>query len=380
MNEFFDIEKLEKYKGWLKKITQYFNYKKVDDRNLWDFLTNQLSFNEGDLYDLKLSLMFLYTNYFDTDGLYDNLDINEIQNKIENVDNDDYNDYQMALAEFLELPPFLMDDQDYGHYGYGTTIIDLTTNTEYAVYKDDEVDDAYDEWKDDYLQQSYIDDLYDVESFIEIEMGGYAMRELIDSLVDDQLDSMDEDEILERSGYDSKKEDLEENILSNKGRIEEIEDKLDDLRYDLDSNESELDDYVSDNDEGDYDDEIEDLDYTIEQIRSEISELESEMEELESLIEDEEDSLERILEDAKEELRDSLYEDMEYDIDSNPLGYLYDHLGYSYSDIVDGGYGYFDDQAYKEQMFDDYSRGDNLGTGYEEEIGYKGNYYWIYEL
>jgi len=82
MNEFFNIDDLDNYKGWLKKITQYFNYKKVDDRNLWDFLTNQLSFNEGDLYDLKLSLIFLYTNYFDTDGLYDNLDINEIQNKI----------------------------------------------------------------------------------------------------------------------------------------------------------------------------------------------------------------------------------------------------------------------------------------------------------
>ena len=373
MNEFLNINKLGVYKKLLKKITQYFNYKKVDDRNLWNFLTNQLSYNEGDLYDLKLSLMFLYTNYVNSDGSFDNLDINEIQKDIENVDNDNYNDYQMALAEFLELPPFLMDDQNYGHYGYGTTIIDLTTNTEYAVYKDDEVDDAYDEWKDDYLQQSYIDDLYDVESFIEIEMGGYAMRELIEDLVDNYLDGMDEDEILEKSGYDSKKEDLEENILSNKGRIEEIEDKLDDLRYDLDSNESELDDYVSDNDEGDYDDEIEDLEYTIEQNRSEISELES-------LIEDEEDSLERILEDAKEELRDSLYEDMEYDIDSNPLGYLYDHLGYSYSDIVDGGYGYFDDQAYKEQMFDDYSRGDNLGSGYEEDISYKGTYYWIYEL
>jgi len=380
MNEFLNINKLGVYEKLLKNITKYFNYEKVDNRKLWNFLTNQLSYNEGDLYDLKLSLMFLYTNYVNSDGSFDNLDINEIQKDIENVDNDDYNDYQMALAEFLELPPFLMDDQDYGHYGYGTTIIDLTTNTEYAVYKDDEVDDAYDEWKDDYLQQSYLDDLYDVESFIEIEMGGYVMRELIDSLVDDQLDSMDEDEILERSGYDSKKEDLEENILSNKGRIEEIEDKLDDLRYDLDSNESELDDYVSDNDEGDYDDEIEDLDYTIEQIRSEISELESEMEELESLIEDEEDSLERILEDAKEELRDSLYEDIENDIDSDPLEYLYNHIGYSYSDIVDGGYGYFDDQAYKEQMFDDYSRGDNLGSGYEEDISYKGTYYWIYEL
>ena len=145
MNEFLNINKLGVYEKLLKNITKYFNYEKVDNRNLWNFLTNQLSYNEGDLYDLKLSLMFLYTNYVNSDGSFDNLDINEIQKDIENVDNDDYNDYQMALAEFLELPPFLMDDQDYGHYGYGTTIIDLTTNTEYAVYKDDEVDDAYDE-------------------------------------------------------------------------------------------------------------------------------------------------------------------------------------------------------------------------------------------
>ena len=124
MNEFFDIEKLEKYKGWLKKITQYFNYKKVDGNKLWDFLTNQLSFNEDQWYDLKLSLIFLYVNFFDSDGQYDNLDINEIQNKLNYVDDDEYNDYQFALAEFLELPPFLMDDQGYGHYDYGASIID----------------------------------------------------------------------------------------------------------------------------------------------------------------------------------------------------------------------------------------------------------------
>ena len=380
MNEFFDIEKLEKYKGWLKKITQYFNYKKVDGNKLWDFLTNQLSFNEDQWYDLKLSLIFLYVNFFDSDGQYDNLDINEIQNKLNYVDDDEYNDYQFALAEFLELPPFLMADQEYGHYNYGTTIIDLSTNTEYAVYKDDEVDEAYHEWKIDYLDQSYLEDLYDIESFIEIEMDSYPMRELIDSMVDDDLVNMDDDEILERSGYDSKKQDLEENISSNKSRIEEIESKLDDLMYDLDSNESELEDYINDNDEGDYDDEIEDLEYTIEQNRSEISELESEMEELESLVEDEEDSLERILEDAKEELRDSIYEDIEYDIDSDPLGYLAGNLGYSFDDIVNSGFGYFDRDSYMDQMFDDYERANNLGQGYEEEISYKGNNYWIYEL
>ena len=383
MEEFFDIEKLEKYKGWLKKINKYFNYERITLYKLWEFLTEQLSFNEGQYYDLKLALMFLYGNFIRSGNDDDSIDMIEyvdVERLLVDGLGANYGDKQMALSELLDIPAFLLEEAGYSHYGDGLTFNDLTTNTEYVVYDEDEVDEAYYEWKDTYVSDSYLEDLYDIEYYIDIDMGSYAMRELIETQVDDMIDNYSEDEILERSGYDHVKSELIEDIENFQQRLEDIESEIEDLNDDIDTIESEIEDYINDNDEGDYDDEIEELEYSLESIRSEISDKESEMEDIKSQEEYKQDELDNVLEEATDELKETLESDITYDIEQDPLDYLNSNLGLSYSDIIDSGYGDFERDRYIDDMFDDYDRGDNLGTGREEEIDYDGVTYFIYEL
>jgi predicted nucleic acid-binding Zn-ribbon protein len=383
MEGFFDIEKLEKYKGWLKKINKYFNYERVTLIKLWKFLSEQLSFNEGQYYDLKLALMFLYDNFIRSGNDDDSIDMIEyvdVERLLVDGLGSNYEDKQMVLSELLDIPAFLLSDQGYSHYGDGLTFNDLTSGLEYVVYDEDEVDEAYDEWKDTYVSESYLDELYDIEDYIDIDMDSYVMRELIETQVDDMMDNYSEDEILERSGYDHVKSELIEDIENFEQRLEDIESEIEDLNDNIDTIESEIQDYINDNDEGDYDDEIEELEYSLESIRSDISDKESEMEDIESQKEYKQDELDNVLEEATDELKETLESDITYDIEQDPLDYLNSNLGLSYSDIIDYGYGDFEKDRYIDDMFDDYERGDNLGTGREEEIDYDGVTYFIYEL
>jgi prefoldin subunit 5 len=327
--------------------------------------------------------MFLYDNFIRSGNDDDSIDMIEyvdVERLLVDGLGSNYEDKQMVLSELLDIPAFLLSDQGYSHYGDGLTFNDLTSGLEYVVYDEDEVDEAYDEWKDTYVSESYLDDLYDIEDYIDIDMGSYVMRELIETQVDDMMDNYSEDEILERSGYDHVKSELIEDIENFEQRLEDIESEIEDLNDNIDTIESEIQDYINDNDEGDYDDEIEELEYSLESIRSDISDKESEMEDIESQKEYKQDELDNVLEEATDELKETLESDITYDIEQDPLEYLNSNLGLSYSDIIDYGYGDFEKDRYIDDMFDDYERGDNLGTGREEEIDYDGVTYFIYEL
>ncbi len=383
MEEFFDIEKLDKYKGWLKKINKYFNYNRVSITKLWTFLTEQLSFNEGQYYDLKLALMFLYDNFIRSGNDDDSIDMIEyvdVERLLVDGLDTNYEDKQMVLSELLVIPAFLLQEQGYNHYGDGLIFNNLTSGLDYVVYDEDEVDAAYDEWKDNYVSDSYLEDLYDIEYYIDMDMDSYSMRELIETQVDDMMVDYSEDEILERSGYDNVKSKLMEDIENFNQRLVDIESEIEDLNDDIDTIESEIEDYINDNDEGDYDDEIEELEYSLESIRSEISDKESEMEDIESQKEYKQDELDNVLEEATDELKETIESDITHDIEQDPLDYLTSYMGFSYSDIIEYGYGDFERDRYIENMFEDYERGDNLGTGTEEEIDYEGVTYFIYEL
>jgi hypothetical protein len=380
MEEFFDIEKLDNYKGWLKKITQYFNYEKVNPKKIWDFLSEQLSFNGGEWYNLKLSLLFLYTYFHDTDGQYDELDKSTILEKINDFI---YDDYVMALSGILDVPLFLMVEQDYGHYGYGKVFIILTDDSEYVVYSEDDIDEAYDEWKESYMEDIDLNDLYNIESYLDFDIDSSGVQNHISEEVDYILEDKTDDEILEIANMVDEKEDLERQINKLKKYKEDNKTEKFNFINDIKLIDSQIYDLEIKNDEGEYDEKIENLELEKEQIEELIIKIDYDNVQVEDDLMDTMSELDDLIEyKAREIAEDILFDDISNDIDDDPIYYFFTRLGYDYSDIVRYGYATFAYNDYKENMFDDDERGHNMNTydSIEEEIEHNGKTYYIHRL
>ena len=380
MEEFFDINNLDNYKGWLKKITQYFNYERVNPKKIWDFLSEQLSFNDGEWYNLKLSLLFLYTYFHDTDGQYDELDKSTILEKINDFS---YDDYEIALSGILDIPLFLMVEQDYGHYGDGKVFIILTDDSEYVVYSEDDIDEAYDEWKESYMEDMDLNDLHNVESYLDFDIDSSIVQHHISEEVDYILEDKTDDEILEIANMVDEKKDLERQIKKLKKYKEDNKTEKFNFINDIKSIDSQMYDLEIKNDEGEYDEKIENLELEKEQIEELIIKIDYDNVQVEDDLMDAMGELDNLIEyKAREIAEDILFDEVSNDIDDDPLYYFNTRLGYDYSDIVRYGYATFAYNDYKENMFDDYDRGNNMNSydGLEEEIEHNGKTYYIHRI
>ena len=380
MEEFFDINNLDNYKGWLKKITQYFNYEKVNPKKIWDFLSEQLSFNDGEWYNLKLSLLFLYTYFHDTDGQYDELDKSTILEKINDFI---YDDYVMALSGILDVPLFLMVEQDYGHYGDGKVFIILTDDSEYVVYSEDDIDEAYDEWKESYMEDIDLNDLYNIESYLDFDIDSSGVQNHISEEVDYILEDKTDDEILEIANMVDEKEDLERQINELKKYKEDNKTEKFNFINDIKLIDSQIYDLEIKNDEGEYDEKIENLELEKEQIEELIIKIDYDNVQVEDDLMEAMGELDNLIEyKAREIAEDILFDEVSNDIDVDPLYYFNARLGYDYSDMVRYGYATFAYNDYKENMFDDDERGHNMSPydSIEEEIEHNGKTYYIHRL
>ena len=380
MEEFFDINNLDNYKGWLKKITQYFNYEKVNPKKIWDFLSEQLSFNDGEWYNLKLSLLFLYTYFHDTDGQYDELDKSTILEKINDFS---YDDYEMALSGILDIPLFLMVEQNYGHYGDGKVFSVLTDDSEYVVYSEDDIDEAYDEWKESYMEDMDLNDLYNVESYLDFDIDSSEVQNHISEEVDYILEDKTDDEILEIANMVDEKEDLERQINELKKYKEDNKTEKFNFINDIKLIDSQIYDLEIKNDEGEYDEKIENLELEKEQIEELIIKIDYDNVQVEDDLMDTMNELDNLIEyKAREIAEDILFDEVSNDIDDDPLYYFNVRLGYDYSDMVRYGYATFAYNDYKENMFYDGERGQNMSPydGIEEEIEHNGKTYYIHRL
>ena len=380
MEEFFDINKLGVYKKLLKKITQYFNYEKVNPKKIWDFLTEQLSYNEGDLYKLKLSLLFLYTYFHDTDGQYDELDKSTILEKINDFS---YDDYEMALSGILDTPLFLMVEQDYEHYGDGKVFSILTDDSEYVVYSEDDIDEAYDEWKESYMEDMDLNDLYNVESYLDFDIDSSEVQNHISEEVDYILEDKTDDEILEIANMVDEKKDLERQIKKLKKYKEDNKTEKFNFINDIKLIDSQIYDLEIKNDEGEYDEKIENLELEKEQIEELIIKIDYDNVQVEDDLMEAMNELDNLIEyKAREIAEDILFDEVSNDIDDDPLYYFNVRLGYDYSDMVYYGYATFAENDYKENMFDDYDRGNYMASydGVEEEIEHNGKTYYIHRI
>ena len=349
-------------KPYHKKLIKVMDQQGVSDEvsDIWDFLGSKLDIRNT---EEKLEIIHLYKKYYGVEEEeLDNLSDDDFSDM---GDTSDIEDKQMALALNIDVPPMLLEKQNYTHYGL-TLYQNLDDGSDYAVGDDSEAGDAMEEYFDDYVSNlggiEYID-RYLLDDFIELD--SYVVEEYARETAEYRVEDMDEDEVIEEAGYD--KDSLESDL-------ENLKDELSDLESEKEDLESELEDLEYDNDEGENDDEIEDLNERISDIEDSIYEKESEIEEKES-------EIESLYEVAKEELIDKMTEDISDDIESEGVDYFVDNMGYTLEQAVDS-FCTFDDSGLESYLAGNEDRGNTLGSydGVEEEEEYDGEWYYIYRV
>ena len=349
-------------KPYHKNIIKVMGQQGVSDEvsDMWDFLGSKLDIRNT---EEKLEIMHLYKKYYGVE-----------EEELDNLSDDDFSDMddisdiedkQMALALNLDVPPMLLEEQNYTHYGL-TVYHNLDDGSDYAVGDDSEVGEAMEEYFDSYVSNvggiEYID-RWLIDDYIELD--SYVVEEYARETAEYRVEDMDEDEVIEEAGYD--KDSLESDL-------ENLKDELSDLESEKEDQESELEDLEYDNDEGENDDEIEDLNERISDLEDSIYEKESEIEEKES-------EIESLYEVAKEELIDKMTEDINDDIESEGVDYFVDNMGYTLEQAVDS-FCTFDESGLNSYLAENEDRGNTLGSydGVEEEEEYDGEWYYIYRV
>lgn len=330
-----------------------------DVAEIWGFLTDTLDIED---LNLKMELLHLFMNHFNEDGNYSALTDVDFDGM---EDISIYSEPHLALASWLNLPPVLIEEADYSHYDL-VVYKDLVNDDEYAVGEDSDVEKAMEMYYDGFVDNiGGLDniDRWTLEDFIEID--DYAVGSLAREEAEHIVDSLDDDEILERAGYS--REELEDAKTYNEDKIDELDDEI----YEL---ESELDDLESDNEDGELDSEIDDLRGRIEQLNRDKESLADKVTDLESELDD-------LLDTAKEELLEKIEEEIANNIESSGLDYFTDELQYPLSDAVRYFYS-FNEAGLERYLAENADRGNDLASydGVENEEKYNDTYYYIYQI
>ena len=342
-----------------KKFLKLMQSKDVDwsdGAEIWRFLTDTLYIEDM---DLKMRLAYLYMEQLvdeDEGETYDDLEkvSLDMQNIMSNFD-----DKQLALAEHFDLPPFLIEEGGYSHYG-----LDQYENEDdggtYAIGDEDEMADAM----DDYAQMRIDDGIeYFEDWYLEdhLEPNDSAIEQFAEEEADHRLSDMTDEEILEEAGYDSMDE-AKEQWEEKDSEKDDIEERMNDLESEKDELESEQADLDYEEDEDYYNELEEEIDLKREEIGDleiELHDLESEMETLQEIYEGEQ------VEQAKDELRENYTENTIEEIRNDGVSYFVDNLGFDREGAIDSFF-WLDEDSLKESIKDD--------EGWEVLGSYDGNY------
>ena len=290
----------------------------------------------------------------DFDNMTDE-DLSDMKN-IEDVD-----DKVMALSLHFNIPPILLEEENYSYYGLDH-YRNVDDNTSYAIGDDQEAQDAMREYYEDYAERMGGIDYLDrslVDDFIELD--DWSVEQFAEEDAERRVEDMDEDDVIDEAGYDDK-DSFEEKINELEVEIDDMESEKDDLEIEL----LELDE--------EDEDEMAEIEERIEDLEYEISDKESEKEDLES-------ELDSLYDTAKEELIETYKEDTISDIQYSGMDYFIDNLAYSLEDAVES-FGTFDNDGLVEYLVDMEDRGETLSPydGEENEEEYDGEWYYIYRI
>ena len=342
-----------------KRMLKLMSREGIDDEvsDIWNFLTKKLQIEK---LETKLEIIHLYQKYYGMDD--EDIDAEISDSDFEDMKNiEDVDDKVMALSLHLNIPPILLEEESYSHYGL-EQYRNVDDNTSYAIGDDQEVQDAMREYFEDYVENQGGIDYLDrslVDDFIELD--DWSVEQFAEEDAERRVEDMDEDDVIDEAGYDDK-DSFEE-------KINELEVEIDDMKSEKDDLEIEL----LELDEED-EDEMAEIEERIEDLEYEISDKESEKEDLES-------ELDSLYDTAKEELIETYKEETISDIEYSGMDYFIDNLGYSLEEAVES-FGTFDNDGLVEYLVDMEDRGEYLSPydGEENEEEYDGEWYYIYRI
>lgn len=341
-----------------KKFLKLMQSKELDWSNgseIWEFLTDTLYIKDM---DLKMRLVYLYMEQLvdeDEGETYD--DLEKVSLDMESIMSN-FDDKQLALSEHFDLPPFLIPEGSYSHYGLEQYENNDDGGT-YAIGDEDEMDTAM----DDYAQMRIDDGVeYFEDWYLEdhLEPNDSAIEQFAEEEADHRLADMDDEQILEEAGYDSMDE-AKEQWEEKDSEKDDIEERMNDLSMEKDELESEQADLDYEEDEDYYNELEEEIDLKQDEIGDleiELNDLENEMERLQEISEGED------LEQAKDELRESYTENTLEEIRNDGVSYFTDNLGFDKESAMDSFF-WLDEDSLKESIKND--------EGYEALASYDGN-------
>ena len=330
-----------------------------DVSDIWGFLTKTLNIEDM---NLKLELLHLFVNNFNEDGNYEGITDSDFDG-IDDLSN--YYDEHLALADWSNLPPIMIEDTDDEHYGL-KVFRNIEDDEKFAVGVDSDVESAmkmyFDGWVDNQGGYDNIDTSL-IEDFI--ELNDYNLSSLASEEANYRVDEMDDDDIISEAGYD--KDEFEEQISNIEYRIEEIESELSDL-------DDEMSDLEEDNEEGENDSAIDD-------VGIKMRELSSEMDALGDQLEDKKSELDSLVDTARDELIEKYDEEIRERVIDSGLSYFTDDLGMSKEDAIQYYYD-FDESGLESYLAENEDAGNTLASydGSESYKSYGGKYYYMYRI
>jgi len=364
-----------------KKMVSVLQRMKVDPsdvQEIWSKLTDPLSINDM---ELKIKIAFLYNQ-----SCFINDEVEEwggeegdiVCNNLDDVDWDEmtstgvFGDDQLALAEFLNVPPFLLEQATYSQYGLNVYEFD---GDSYAVGDDADVEDAMYQYAENMIE-------YELDTMEEWWLNDYlsindsAVDQFCEEEADNRLDNMSEEEMMEEAGMDP--DEKEEEIDDFEVSKEEKEEQLVELQEELEELENQRDE--AEEDYGDESDEYNEIDEEYGDKEFDVDNLTDDIESLQDDIETAQQELENMPEEARDQLYDTYKDDSRDSIDSEGVEYFTSNFGMSREDAIDY-YFDFDKDGATQALADDGDRGDTLASydGNEEDQEYDDETYYIYQ-
>ena len=309
----------------------------TDYSTIWNEVWNVFKINDEKLAEEITYLFHEFDYIFDEDEKDSYQDLpDDALSELNDMSN--YPNSQIALAKNLKLPPFLIGDNDYGHYDL-TTYYDMTTNYVYAVGDSDEVESSMREWAQEYYDNEGIEymDRYYLDDYIELN----DISDFVEQEVDGILDDMSEEDIIDEAGYD--KDEMEDNLYSLNNKVVGIKDEMDTIESEKDELQEVLDE-MEEEDEID-EDEIDEITQQINDLEVQYEEKDVDVDDLNEQISDLEDEINELGEKSKDELRDQKISDLTIQIQDEGVDYFIDNLGYELSDAIDY-FCYFDEEGF----------------------------------
>ena len=340
---------------------------------IWDKLNDPLYIKDM---DLKVRISFLYNEscWEDEDGEIVCNDLNDVDwDKMTDISGVDHT--ILALSKFLEIPPFLIEELKYTHYGL-IVYSNISENEEYVVGTEYEIDVAMHNYASEMIEYN-LDDMQDywLEQFI--TLNNWSVDQFCEEDVDHRLAEMPDDEIMIEADMDPDEKqdelnDLEVEKEEKEEQLEEMEEELEELENQRDEAEE---DYGVESDEySEADKEHGEKDYEVDNLSEEIDSLQSDIEETQQ-------EIENMPEEAKTEIHEKYVDQMRDNIEDEGVEYFTSNLGMNRGDAIDY-YFDFDKEGAIDQLADETDRGDALSSydGVEEEEEYDDESYYIYHV